>query len=100
MDLLFQRYFKSTGARTYAAQVMRAGNGNHGLVLTEGKRDKTTNEVRKHRLYIWSEDFDAFFQMVSEMADWIRDHPAPPRKPRSVAAAKVNPAARPSSRTP
>ena len=45
--VLFQKWFKSVGPRTYAAQVKRAGNGNHFLVLTEGKRDPQTNELRK-----------------------------------------------------
>src|SRR4051812_35560996 len=34
-EILFQNYFKSVGPRTYAAQVKKAGNGNHFLVLTE-----------------------------------------------------------------
>ena len=50
-EILFQDYFKSVGPRTYAAQVKRAGNGNHFLVLTEGKRDDATGEVRKIRLF-------------------------------------------------
>jgi hypothetical protein len=52
--ILFQRYFKSVGPRTYAAQVKQAGNGNHFLVLTEGKRDDSSGEVRKTRLFIFS----------------------------------------------
>ena len=48
--ILFQKFFKSIGPRTYAAQVKEAGNGNHFLVLTEGRRDEKTGEVRKTRL--------------------------------------------------
>ena len=43
--ILFQQFFKSVGPRTYAAQVKQAANGNHFLVLTEGKRDDKTNEA-------------------------------------------------------
>ncbi len=76
-DVLFQTYFKSVGPRTYAAQVKRAGNGNHFLVLTEGKRDEKTDEVRKTRLFIFSEDFPAFFRLVQESAVFIRANPVP-----------------------
>ena len=75
--ILFQRYFKSVGPRTYAAQLMQAGNGNHYLVLTEGKRDDKTGEVRKTRLFVFSEDFDAFKGMLREMFEHIQAHPVP-----------------------
>lgn len=76
-DILFQTYFKSVGPRTYAAQVKRAGNGNHFVVLTEGKRDENSGEVRKTRLYVFSEDFSAFFKMLQETAVFIRANPLP-----------------------
>ena len=77
-DILFQQYFKSVNPdRTYAAQVKRAGNGNHYLVLTEGKRDDATNEVRKTRLFLYSEDFIEFFKMLQATAQFIRANPVP-----------------------
>src|ERR1043165_106308 len=76
-EILFQKYFKSVGPRTYAAQVKRAGNGNHFLVLTEGKRDEKTDEVRKTRLFVFSEDFIEFFKMLHETAQFIKAHPVP-----------------------
>jgi hypothetical protein len=75
--ILFQKYFKSVGPRTYAAQLMEAGNGNHYLVLTEGKRDDKTGEVRKTRLFVFSEDFAAFKAMLGEMFTYIQSHPVP-----------------------
>ena len=57
-EILFQKYFKSVGPRTYAAQLKRAANGNHFLVLTEGKRDEKTGDVRKTKLFVWSGDND------------------------------------------
>src|SRR6476659_3494153 len=74
-EILFQTYFKSVGPRTYAAQVKKANNANHYLVLTEGKRDEKTGEVRKARLFIYSEDFIAFFRMLQETAQFIRANP-------------------------
>jgi hypothetical protein len=76
-EILFQRYFKSVGPRTYAAQVKKAGNGNHFVVLTEGKRDEKTDEVRKTRLFVFSEDFGEFFKMLHEAAVFIRENPVP-----------------------
>lgn len=73
--ILYQSYFKSVGPRTYAVQVKEASNGNHAVVLIEGKRDPKTNELRKHRLYVWSEDFPAFFSMLNETVKFIRANP-------------------------
>ena len=75
--ILFQQYFKSVGPRTYAAQLKEAGNGNHYLVLTESKRDKGSDEPRKTRLFVFSEDFPAFVKMFGEAARFIAQHPVP-----------------------
>ncbi len=73
--ILFQKFFKSLGPRTYASQIKQASNGNHYLVLTEGKRVEGSGEVRKIRLFVYSEDFPAFFRMLHETAQWIRANP-------------------------
>lgn len=75
--ILFQQFFKSVGPRTYAAQVKQAGNGNHFLVLTEGKRDDKTGELRKTKLFVFSEDFPAFFRLLHQTAQFIKAHPVP-----------------------
>src|SRR4051812_22030725 len=76
--VLFQQYFKSVGTRTYAAQLKEASNGNHFIVLTEGKRDEKTNEVKKHSVYLFSEDFEAFKNLLRDTFKFIVDHPVPP----------------------
>ena len=73
--ILFQDYFRSVGPRTYAAQVKAAGNGNHFIVLTEGRRDEKTGDVRKTKLFVFSEDFEAFFAMFNKAADFVRRNP-------------------------
>ncbi|HYN86882.1 MAG TPA: DUF3276 family protein [Ardenticatenaceae bacterium] len=73
--ILFQKYFKSIGPRTYAVQLKEANNGNHYLVLTEGKRDLETGEVKKTKLFVYSEDFGAYFRMLHETAQFIKTHP-------------------------
>lgn len=76
-EILFQKYFKSVGPRTYAAQIKKASNGNHYLVLTEGKRDDSTGEVRKTRLFLFSEDFVEWFKMLQATAQFIKTNPVP-----------------------
>lgn len=76
-EILFQKFFKSVGPRTYAAQLKRANNGNHFLVLTEGKRDEKTGDVRKTKLFVFSEDFSAMFRMLHETAQFIKANPVP-----------------------
>ena len=75
--ILFQTYFKSVGPRTYAAQLKKAGNGNHFLVFTEGKRDAKTQDLRKVSLFLFSEDFDSFFKLMRETEQFVRAHPVP-----------------------
>jgi hypothetical protein len=100
--ILCQKFFKSVGPRTYAAQIKEAGNGNHFLVLTEGKRDEKTGEVRKTRLFIFSEDFDAFFKMIQETNQFTRTNPVPDsiRNRRQKFWAKQNAPANTPSNTP
>jgi hypothetical protein len=77
-EILFQTYFKSVNPRrTYAAQVKRATNKNQYLVLTEGKRDDKTDEVRLTRLFLYSEDFAEFFRLMKSVAEFIKANPVP-----------------------
>jgi hypothetical protein len=77
-EILFQQYFKSANPqKTYAAQLKRAGNGNHYLILTEGKRDESSGEVRKTRVFVYSEDFKELFKMLQAAALFIRANPVP-----------------------
>ena len=77
-EILFQQFFKSANPqRTYAAQLKRASNGNHYLVLTEGKRDPAGGDVRKTRLFVYSEDFIDFFKLLQSAAHFIKANPVP-----------------------
>ena len=55
----------------------RAKNGNHYLVLMEGKRDEASGDVRKTRLFIYSEDFVEFFRLIKSAAEFIKQNPLP-----------------------
>lgn len=76
--ILFQQYFKSVGPRTYVSQVKRSKNQNHYIVLTEAKRDAKTKELRKTKLFIFSEDFEALFKLINETAAFVKAHPVDP----------------------
>jgi hypothetical protein len=76
--LLFQRFFQSVGPRTYTAQIKELPNGNQALVVTEEKRDPKTDELRQSRIFIYGEDFAAFFRMLHETAGFIRANPLSP----------------------
>src|SRR5436305_300041 len=73
--ILYQTYFKSVGARTYAAQVKEASNGNHFITLTEGRRDEKTGELRKSYVLVFSEDFEQFFKLIADTNKFVREHP-------------------------
>lgn len=75
--VLFQKYFKSLGPRAYAAQIKRAPNGNHCLVLIESKRDAETHEIKKSKVLIWSEDLASFFKMMQETLHFHKANPVP-----------------------
>src|SRR3954466_206587 len=75
--ILFQKFFKSIGPRTYAAQIKEAANGNHYLVLIEGKRDESSGELKKSKVFVFSEDFGLFFRMLHETAQYLKAHPVP-----------------------
>jgi hypothetical protein len=56
-------------------QVSRARNDNQFITLIEGRRDRETNEVKKTKLLVFSEDYVEFFRMMHELALWVREHP-------------------------
>jgi hypothetical protein len=73
--ILFQKYFKSVGTRSYAAHLKENDKGNQFLVLTEVKRDPESGEVKKTKVFVYSEDFAHYFRMLHETAQFIKAHP-------------------------
>ncbi|MFT3788103.1 MAG: DUF3276 family protein [Tepidisphaeraceae bacterium] len=85
--ILYQSWFKSVNPqRTYATQIKRARNGNRYAVVTEGKRDKQTGELKKISVYVYEEDFEALLGLFAQLADWVKKHPTPPDLRRRRAA--------------
>src|SRR5688500_13748728 len=73
--ILFQKYFKSIGTRSYAAHLKENDKGNQFLVLTESKRDPASGETKKTKVFVYSEDFAQYFRMLHETAQFIKAHP-------------------------
>lgn len=65
------------GRRTYFFDVRETKAGDYYLTITESK--KFTHEdgsfhYKKHKIYLYKEDFDAFKELTAEMMDYIVDH--------------------------
>ena len=73
--ILFQKYFKSIGTRSYAVHLKENDKGNQFLVLTESKRDPASGETKKTKVFVYSEDFAQYFRMLHETAQFIKAHP-------------------------
>lgn len=64
------------GRRTYFFDVRATKAGDYYLTITESK--KFTNEdgsfyYKKHKIYLYKEDFTEFNQILAEMTDYIID---------------------------
>ncbi len=70
---IFERVIRA-GRRTYFFDVRETKAGDYYLTITESK--KFTNDdgsyfYRKHKIYLYKEDFDEFQQALSDATDFI-----------------------------
>ncbi len=64
------------GRRTYFFDVRSTKAGDYYLTITESKKfthDDGSFHYKKHKIYLYKEDFDAFKEHVIEMMDYIID---------------------------
>ena len=64
------------GRRTYFFDVRSTKAGDYYLTITESKKfthDDGSFHYKKHKIYLYKEDFDAFKENVVEMMDFIID---------------------------
>ncbi|WP_423998393.1 PUR family DNA/RNA-binding protein [Maribacter sp. IgM3_T14_3] len=62
------------GRRTYFFDVRSTKAGDYYLTITESKKfthDDGSFHYKKHKIYLYKEDFDAFKENVEEMMDFI-----------------------------
>lgn len=64
------------GRRTYFFDVRSTKAGDYYLTITESKKfthDDGSFHYKKHKIYLYKEDFTAFRDIMSEMMDYIID---------------------------
>ena len=62
------------GRRTYFFDVRSTRAGDYYLTVTESKKfthDDGSFHYKKHKIYLYKEDFDAFRALLDEMTDFI-----------------------------
>ncbi|WP_149275174.1 PUR family DNA/RNA-binding protein [Pareuzebyella sediminis] len=62
------------GRRTYFFDVRSTKAGDYYLTITESKKfthDDGSYHYKKHKIYLYKEDFEAFRENVEEMMDFI-----------------------------
>ncbi len=77
-DLMDQEEIHSkvlrAGRRTYFFDVRSTKAGDYYLTITESKKfthDDGSFHYKKHKIYLYKEDFDAFKENVEEMMEFI-----------------------------
>jgi hypothetical protein len=64
------------GRRTYFFDVRSTKAGDYYLTVTESKKfthDDGSFHYKKHKIYLYKEDFEPFREILSEMMDFIID---------------------------
>ena len=62
------------GRRTYFFDVRATKAGDYYLTITESKKftnDDGSFHYKKHKIYLYKEDFDGFKELLTEMTDFI-----------------------------
>ena len=64
------------GRRTYFFDVRATKGNDYYLTITESKKftsDDGSVHYKKHKLYLYKEDFDGFMESLNEVTDFIED---------------------------
>jgi len=67
-------FSKVLGRRTYFFDVRSTKAGDYYLTITESKKftnDDGSFHYKKHKIYLYKEDFTGFSEILSEMTDFI-----------------------------
>lgn len=74
-DEIFSKSLRA-GRRTYFFDVRATKAGDYYLTITESKKETHSDgnfQYRKHKLYLYKEDFEGFKDLVNEMTQFIYD---------------------------
>ncbi|WP_281755864.1 PUR family DNA/RNA-binding protein [Neptunitalea chrysea] len=72
-DEIFSKVLRA-GRRTYFFDVRATKAGDYYLTVTESKKfthDDGSFHYKKHKIYLYKEDFTAFKEILSEMTDFV-----------------------------
>jgi len=74
-DEIFSKVLRA-GRRTYFFDVRGTKAGDYYLTITESKKfthDDGSYHYKKHKIYLYKEDFVAFKEILDEMTDYVID---------------------------
>ncbi|THD65827.1 DUF3276 family protein [Robertkochia marina] len=74
-DEIFSKVLRA-GRRTYFFDVRSTKAGDYYLTITESKKfthDDGSYHYKKHKIYLYKEDFDAFRDILEEMTQYVID---------------------------
>ncbi len=74
-DEIFSKVLRA-GRRTYFFDVRGTKAGDYYLTITESKKfthDDGSFHYKKHKIYLYKEDFDAFKEILDEVTNYIID---------------------------
>tara|TARA_Y100000815_G_scaffold153594_1_gene139516 strand:+ start:214 stop:594 length:381 start_codon:yes stop_codon:yes gene_type:complete len=74
-DEIFSKVLRA-GRRTYFFDVRSTRAGDYYLTITESKKftnDDGSFHYKKHKIYLYKEDFDGFTEILNEMTGYILD---------------------------
>ena len=74
-DEIFSKVLRA-GRRTYFFDVRSTKAGDYYLTITESKKfthDDGSYHYKKHKIYLYKEDFDAFRDILGEMTQFVID---------------------------
>ena len=72
---IFERVIRA-GRRTYFFDVRETKAGDYYITITESKKftnDDGSFHYKKHKIYLYKEDFESFREIMEEMMDYIID---------------------------
>ncbi|ETN97003.1 Protein of unknown function [Zhouia amylolytica] len=75
-DEIFSKVLRA-GRRTYFFDVRETKAGDYYLTITESKKfthDDGSFHYKKHKIYLYKEDFDAFKEILDETTNFIIDN--------------------------
>lgn len=75
-DEIFSKVLRA-GRRTYFFDVRSTKAGDYYLTITESKKfthDDGSFHYKKHKIYLYKEDFHSFKEILGEMTDYVISH--------------------------